>query len=44
MATVNQVALTTAHRMSAPSNNISGAARQVAPAFLRKLYEFRMLL
>ena len=44
MTSEHQVALARAHRMPAPSNHISRATRQVVPAFLQKLYEFRMLL
>ena len=43
MTSEHQVALARAHRMPAPSNHMSRAARQVVPAFLQKLYEFRML-
>ena len=41
MTSEHQVALARAHRMPAPSNHISRAARQVVPAFLQKLYELR---
>ena len=44
MTSEHQVALARAHHMSAPSNHISRAARQVVPAFLQKLYELRSSL